>query len=94
MLDEFLKQAISLGIAGLLFVMWWHERKERQEASAGLTEAARDRTAFSDITTNLVNVIRSNTDMLAALREELRAHRQAEAQWIGMVIERLERLAE
>lgn len=94
MIDEVLKQAISLGIAGLLFVMWWHERKERQQTNAGLAETIRDRASMTDITTNLINVIRSNTDMLAALREELRAHRQAEAQWIGMVIERLERLAE
>jgi hypothetical protein len=93
-IDEILKQAISLGIAGLLFVMWWNERKERQQTCAGLTETVRDRTLLTDITTNLVNVIRSNTEMLAALREELRSHRQAESQWIGMVIERLERLPE
>lgn len=91
-MEEILKQAISFGISGLLFVMWWYERAERVQSGAGLADAARDKTALTDVTANLVGVIRNNTDMLAALREELRSHRQSEAQWLGALYERLDQL--
>ncbi|MBI5863268.1 MAG: hypothetical protein HZB38_01900 [Planctomycetes bacterium] len=93
-MDEILRQAFSLGISGLLFVMWWHERRERLGSTAGLDTCGRDKATLTDMTTNLVSVIRNNTDVLAALREELRAHRQAEGQWMGMLMERVERLGE
>lgn len=91
-MEEILRQAISLGISGLLFVMWWHERAERIQTGNGLADAARDKTALTDVTANLVGVIRSNTEMLSALREELRSHRQSEAQWLGAIFERLDHI--
>ena len=42
--EAYLLGCLELGIAGLLFVMWWHERKERQQTGAGLTAPAAEAT--------------------------------------------------
>jgi len=94
MLDEIAKQAVSLGIAGLLFVMWWFERQERTRNAAGVQQALQYTDQVSDVNEQLLDVIRANTDALAALREELRTHRMLETEWLNRVSQQLEKLGE
>jgi hypothetical protein len=92
MLPEIISQLPSLGIAGLLFVMWWVERQERAGSTAGLREALHHAGQSAEINQNLLDVIRANTEALTALREELRAHRATETQWVTRLTEQLEEL--
>jgi hypothetical protein len=94
MLDEIAKQAVSLGIAGLLFVMWWFERQERTRNAANVQQALQYTNQVSDVNEQLLDVIRANTDALAALREELRTHRMLEADWLNRVSRQLEKLSD
>lgn len=94
MLDEIAKQAVSLGIAGLLFVMWWFERQERTRSTAGVQQALQYTNQISDVNEQLLDVIRTNTDALAALREELRTHRMLETDWLNRVSRQLEKLSD
>lgn len=80
----------SLGICGLLFVMWWTERQERARAAANSHDALRQTTQVSEINEHLLGVIRSNTEALAALREELRSHRAVESEWLARLSRQLE----
>jgi hypothetical protein len=89
---DVLTQLPSLGVAGLLFVMWWIERQERTRAGAGLREALQYAGRIADVNQNLLDVIRANTEAVTALREELRAHRATEAEWLACVAQRLEEL--
>ncbi len=41
MFDEILRALPSLGISGLLFVMWWFERQERVRGTSDVREALR-----------------------------------------------------
>ena len=87
-------QAMSLGIAGLLFVMWWQERQERVKA-AGVTQKLRgDANRIGELSERLLSVVRSNTEALVALREALHAQHEALREWItrlGQQLDRLER---
>lgn len=84
------EQLPSLGIAGLLFVMWWHERQERVRSN-GVGRAARCQAEqLVGVNDHLLAVIRSNTEALTALREELRAHRATEAEWITRLATQLD----
>ena len=94
MLDEVAKQAVSLGISGLLFVMWWFERQERGRAAGNMQQALQYTNQVSDVNEQLLDVIRANTDALAALREELRTHRMLETDWLRRVSRQLEKLSE
>ena len=89
---EMLPELSSFGIAGLLFVMWWAERQERARTSAGLREALQYAGQIAEVNKNLLDVIRANTEALAALREELRSHRTTEAEWLSRVARRLDDL--
>jgi hypothetical protein len=93
MLDEIAKYAVSLGIPGLLFVMWWFERQERTRNAAGVQSASQYTQQMTELTEQLLDVIRANTDALAALREELRTHRMVETEWLNRVTRQLERLS-
>lgn len=93
-MEEVAAQAVSLGIAGLLFVMWWHERQERARAAAAAQDAAEHTRRAGDVSDHLIDVVRTNTDALAALREELRSHRMNETEWLGRLSRQLERLCE
>jgi len=92
MLPELMSQLPSLGISGLLFVMWWIERQERARSAAGFREALQHAGKISEINKQLLDVIRANTEALTALREELRSHRATEAQWFGQLREQIEEL--
>ncbi len=93
MLPEVISQLPSLGIAGLLFVMWWVERQERTRGTAGLHDALQYARQITDVNAHLLEVIRANTEALTALREELRAHRANEVQWLTRITEQLEELS-
>ncbi len=87
---ELLKQLPSLGMAGLLFVMWWFERKERAQNTVGLHEAVKQ--LVSDMNDRLLAVVKANTQAMTELREELRTHRATENDWMGRVNRQLEQL--
>ncbi len=89
---DLLTQLPSLGVAGLLFVMWWIERQERTRSGAGLHEALQHAGRIAEVNQNLLEVIRANTEALTALREELRSHRATEAEWLSRVAQRLDEL--
>ena len=92
MLDEVLQHLPALGVSGLLFVMWWFERHERLRSQNVTREAASYTIRVLEINDHLLDVIRSNTEALTALREELRAHREAEREWFGRLSRQLEQL--
>ena len=94
MLDEIAKQAVSLGISGLLFVMWWFERQERTRNALSTQQALQYTNQMCDVNEQLLDVIRANTDALAALREELRTHRMLETDWLNRVSRQLEKLGD
>lgn len=94
MLDGVLHQLPSLGICGLLFVMWWHERQERTRGALAAREGSDVARVASEMNNHLLDAIRANSDALAALREELRSHRVSEAEWLSRISRQLERLAE
>lgn len=93
-MDTIFSQAASLGIAGLLFVMWWIERQERTRAGHTVREALTDARTLSQINDHLLDVVRANTDALAALREELRSHRISETEWLTRLSRQLEQLTQ
>jgi hypothetical protein len=92
MWPEVLSQLPSLGISGLLFVMWWAERQERSRSTTGLREALQYAGQIADVNRNLLDVIRANTEALTALREELRMHRTTEAECLSRLAHQLEEL--
>lgn len=92
MLENVVEQLPSLGVAGLLFVMWWFERHERVRGLSVAREAAHHATRVLEINGHLLDVVRSNTEALIALREELRAHRETENAWMGRLSRQLEQL--
>ncbi len=89
-MDELMTQALSLGVSGLLFVMWWFERQERAKNSAQVQDALSYAGQLAGIHDNLLDVVRANTDAVAALREELRAHRMVEEDWWARVARQFE----
>lgn len=92
MSQELVTQALSLGISGLLFVMWWYERQERIRGAGQVQEALACARQTAGANEHLLDVIRANTEALAGLREELRVGRLAEAEWRSRVAGELERL--
>ena len=92
MWPEMLGQLPSLGISGLLFVMWWMERQERARSTAGLQDALHYAGQVAEVNKNLLDVIRANTEALTALREELRSHRATESEWLTRLTHQLEEL--
>lgn len=89
---ELLESLGSLGIAGLLFVMWWYERQERSRTGAGLEQAAQQTGRVIEMGQQLLEVVRSNTEAITALRSELRAHRASEADWVHRLSSQLQKL--
>ena len=80
--SELLQQLPSLGIAGVLFVMWWLERQERAKAETGLRDAAAQTARVVAVSEQLLAVVKSNTEALTALRIELHAQRNQTADWM------------
>lgn len=91
-LDAVVNQLPSMGVAGLLFVMWWHERQERSRVGHMAERRERDALRVMDVNDHLLDVVRSNTEALTALREELRSQRAIEAEWIARLSRQLEQL--
>jgi hypothetical protein len=92
MFNDLLAQLPSLGVAGLLFVMWWIERSERTAGAGALRDALQQVGQVADVNANLLRVIQANTEALTALREELRSHRAGEVEWLTRLNERLDEL--
>jgi hypothetical protein len=92
MIPEVLSQLPSLGISGLLFVMWWVERQERTRGTAALRDALHYVGQVAEVNKNLLDVIQANTEALTALREELRSHRAGETEWLARLTQQLEDL--
>ncbi len=92
MFPDALSQLPSLGVAGLLFVMWWVERQERTRGTAALRDALQYVGQVTDVNRSLLDVIQANTEALTALREELRSHRASEAEWLARLTQQLEDL--
>lgn len=92
MTPEIIQQIPALGVGGLLFVMWWHERKERQKAEDGVQAAATQTALSADISERLLSVVQANTEALTVLRAEIRAQRANETEWITRLTEQLNRM--
>lgn len=90
MIVDVLSQLPTLGVSGLLFVMWWFERQERTRGASGLSDALQYAAQVAEVNKQLLDVIRTNTEALTALREELRAHRATEAEWITRLATQLD----
>ncbi len=90
MFDEILRALPSLGISGLLFVMWWFERQERVRGTSDVREALRFAEQGVELNERLVEVLRANTEAITALREELRSHRGVETEWLKRISRQLE----
>ncbi len=90
MTPELLTQLPSLGVAGLLFVMWWLERQDRTRSAAGVCDALQYAGQVAEVNRHLLDVVRANTEALAALREEVHAHRTWEAEWLERLTRQLE----
>lgn len=82
----------SLGIAGLLFVMWWFERQERIAAARGQDDAQRREKELAAISEQLLQVVQANTEAITALRSELRAQRASEAEWFTRLLQQVQRV--
>lgn len=94
MLTEVMMQIPSLGIAGLLFVMWWTERQDRVRSAGGLEEALRYAGQVAEINRKLLDIVQANTEALTALREELRSQRAAQGAMLTRLIQQLEEISE
>jgi hypothetical protein len=94
MLDEVARYALSFGISGLLFVMWWYERKERAQHAVELVQSQENGRRVAELNGRLLDVIQANTEALVALREELRWQRQSEPEWAERLVQRIEELCE
>lgn len=90
MFDEVLRALPSLGISGLLFVMWWIERQERVRGTSDLRDALRFAEQGVELNERLIEVLRANTEAITALREELRSHRGVETEWLKRISRQLE----
>lgn len=91
-MSELLEQLPSLGVAGLLFVMWWYERAERLRSAQMQLETTSALSRVNQINAHLLDVIQQNTEALVALREALHTHRLQEADWVARLTQQLERL--
>jgi hypothetical protein len=93
MLEQITTQLPSLGISGLLFIMWWYERQERTRSASATQEALKYTSQMADVNDHLLDVIRGNTEALSALREELRSHRLTETEWLSRLSRQIEKLS-
>ncbi len=89
-MEAILTQAASLGVAGLLFVMWWQERQDRLRGEGRLARLLEHAGRFGAAHEQLLEVVRANTEALTALREELRSGRAMEQIWREQVLARIE----
>ena len=90
MIDAILRALPSLGISGLLFVMWWFERQERVRGTTDVRDALRFAEQGVELNERLLDVLRANTEAITALREELRSHRGVETEWLRRISRQLE----
>ena len=67
----------SLGIVGIMFVMWWHERKDRliSESKCNRLETVLEKSVTT--TAELVKLVKESTAALVALKDEIASWREA-----------------
>lgn len=87
---EIVTQALSLGVTGLLFVMWWHERQDRSRSNAAQRSSSHHARAATEMSRELLDVVRGNTEALVGLREELRCGRRLQSLWLGRIQRKIE----
>lgn len=99
LVPEIGRQVVSLGISGLLFVMWWTERQERTKGASQTSnalqqtaEAMQQTARQSELNQQLLDVLRSNTEALVALRSEIRSQREALHEWTERISQQVEHL--
>lgn len=89
---ELVNEAASLGVVGLLFIMWWHERQERVRSATWMRDAQSVSEVVNAANARLLDVVRANTEAVTALREELRSQRSAAGEWLNRLERQLEAL--
>ncbi|MBK8913586.1 MAG: hypothetical protein IPM64_03125 [Phycisphaerales bacterium] len=87
-MNELWSQLPSLGVAGLLFVMWWHERQERQRSAEEQRDAHGRTLRLAELNDRLLDVVQANTQALVGLREELRSLRCEQGEWLARLAQR------
>jgi hypothetical protein len=92
MWEGLFEQLPSLGVAGLLFVMWWQERQERLRMREHHVKSDCRAESWRDVTTQVLSVIQANTEALTALREELRSQRAADLECFARLTRQIERI--
>ena len=70
-MEELLKPILELGVVGLLFVMWWHERKDRLSAEDKGNSVGKILELTAANNAALLDVVRDNTAALGALTGQL-----------------------
>lgn len=93
-MDAIWQHLPSLGIAGLLFVMWWLERQDRAVAAGALEAAGGDTRRLADDNAALRDVLRANTVAVTELRAELMQTRREAGEALRLILERLDALDE
>ncbi|RMF71780.1 MAG: hypothetical protein D6744_17500 [Planctomycetota bacterium] len=91
-MPEVAQQAMSLGIAGLLFVMWWYERAERIKSAGAAQKLRGEANRIGELSERLLSVVRANTEALVALRETLHGQHEALREWISRLGQQVDRL--
>ena len=91
--EEIWTQVLSLGVSGLLFVMWWFERQERARSATAVRELAALGDRMGAVNEQFVGVIQANTEALTALRAEIRSHRIFETDWLERLAKQLDRMS-
>lgn len=90
-MESVIQQAASLGIAGLLFVMWWFERGERLQAAHAAQQSLESARRTGELNDRLIDVIQGNTAALVGLRDELRSQREEAPGWVLRLSQQIER---
>lgn len=89
---ELVNEAASLGVVGLLFIMWWHERQERVRSATWMRDAQSVSEVVNAANARLLDVVRANTEAVTALREELRSQRATAGEWLNRLERQLDTL--
>jgi len=92
--EQIVTHVLSLGVSGLLFVMWWFERQERMRNSTAVRDADAYAGRLTQVNEQVLDVLQANTEALVGLREELRTSRAFEREWRERLSRHLERLGE
>lgn len=71
------KAALELGVTGLLFVMWWYERKDRISTDSKLDKATTISISFENMSKELMTCIKENTTATVKLLERIEKYEES-----------------